>query len=233
MIEIERLSKYKWEVVDFCDQHNHKVVSPYWENLHKGKQPKSKKKMDVRKEVGVQTNFISDALEEQICGYVGAGAKYASNCTMGGKPKAFGSDGQILLDYFTKWQVRNPTCVFAVQLDGEQRLSGVFWSDAWARIMYNLFSDVVIFDTRTKINGNNLLFATFLGVNNHAQLVFLGGALVASETEETFMWIFRSWLEAMHGYQPGCIITDLDEKSNVPLLKCSLIPTIGCARGTS
>ncbi|XP_010935481.1 protein FAR1-RELATED SEQUENCE 5 [Elaeis guineensis] len=212
MIEIERVSEYGWEVVDFCDEHNHKVVSPYWEKVHKGKPPKSKKKMDVRKEEGVQTNFISDALEEQTCGYVGVGAEDASNRTMGGKPNAFGSDGQIVLDYFTKWQVRNATCVFAVQLDDEQCLSGVFWSDARARLMYNLFSDVVIFDTTTKINGNKLLFATFLGVNNHAQLVFLGGALVASETEATFMWIFRSWLEAMHGYQPGCIITDLDEK---------------------
>lgn len=118
-------------------------------------------------------------------------------------------ESERLLD---QWQVRNATCVFAVQLYDDQCLSGVFWSDARARIMYNLFSDVVIFDTTTKIDGNKLLFATFLGVNNHAHLVFLGGVLVASETEATFMWIFGSWLEAMHGYQPGCIITDVDAK---------------------
>ncbi|KAF8364795.1 hypothetical protein HHK36_033228 [Tetracentron sinense] len=53
-------------------------------------------------------------------------------------------------------------------------------------------------------------FAPFTGVNHHKQSVLFGCALLADETESTFIWLFNTWLEAMSGRQPGLIITDHD-----------------------
>jgi hypothetical protein len=53
-------------------------------------------------------------------------------------------------------------------------------------------------------------FAPFTGVNHHKQSVLFVCALLANETESTFIWIFTTWLEAVSGQQPGLIITDYD-----------------------
>ncbi|XP_021905347.1 protein FAR1-RELATED SEQUENCE 5-like [Carica papaya] len=53
-------------------------------------------------------------------------------------------------------------------------------------------------------------FAPFTGVNHHRQSVLFGCALLADETESTFIWLFTTWLEAVSGRQPGLIITDYD-----------------------
>ncbi|XP_062103297.1 protein FAR1-RELATED SEQUENCE 5-like [Humulus lupulus] len=53
-------------------------------------------------------------------------------------------------------------------------------------------------------------FAPFTGLNNHKQSMLFGCALLADNTESTFIWLFTTWLEAMSGRQPGLIITEYD-----------------------
>ncbi|XP_058181196.1 protein FAR1-RELATED SEQUENCE 5-like [Rhododendron vialii] len=53
-------------------------------------------------------------------------------------------------------------------------------------------------------------FAPFTGVNHHMQLIQYGCALLQDETEVTFVWLFKTWLDAM-GERPSIsIITDQD-----------------------
>lgn len=79
-----------------------------------------------------------------------------------------------------------------------------------SRIAYNCFSDVISFDTTYQVNQYKMPFAPFIGVNHHRQSVLFGCALLADETESTFIWLFTTWLEAMSGRQPGLIMTDYD-----------------------
>lgn len=79
-----------------------------------------------------------------------------------------------------------------------------------SRIAYNCFSDVISFDTTYQVNQYKMPFAPFIGVNHHRQSVLFGCALLADETESTFIWLFTTWLEAMSGCQPGLIMTDYD-----------------------
>ncbi|XP_061947392.1 protein FAR1-RELATED SEQUENCE 5-like [Populus nigra] len=95
-------------------------------------------------------------------------------------------------------------------VDEKDRPSSVFWVDTRSRIAYDYFSDVVAFDTTYQANQCMMPFAPFTGVNHHKQSVLFGCALLANETESTFIWIFTTWLEAVSGQQPGLIITDYD-----------------------
>ncbi|XP_022889129.1 protein FAR1-RELATED SEQUENCE 5-like [Olea europaea var. sylvestris] len=53
-------------------------------------------------------------------------------------------------------------------------------------------------------------FAPFVGVNHHGQSTLFGCGLLANEDTDTFVWLFKTWLECMHGQSPNAIITDQD-----------------------
>lgn len=50
-------------------------------------------------------------------------------------------------------------------------------------------------------------FAQFTALSHHKKSVLFGCALLADETQSTFVWLFKTWLEAMFGRQLGLIIT--------------------------
>jgi hypothetical protein len=53
-----------------------------------------------------------------------------------------------------------------------------------------------------------MIFAPFTGVNHHLQSVFFGAAFLLNEQEESYVWLFKTFLKAMGGEAPGLIITD-------------------------
>ena len=86
----------------------------------------------------------------------------------------------------------------------------VFWADGRSRSSYCQFGDVVVFDTTYQTNKFSLPFAPFVGVNHHGQSILLGAALLENETEVTFTWLFKQFLNCMHDCPPISIITDQD-----------------------
>ncbi|WOK91568.1 protein FAR1-RELATED SEQUENCE 6-like [Canna indica] len=92
-------------------------------------------------------------------------------------------------------------------MDGEGHLRNVFWADARSRAAYESFGDVVSFDSTYLTNMYNMPFAPFVGVNHHGLSILFGCGLLSWEDIETYVWLFRSWLECMHGRTPKAIIT--------------------------
>ncbi|XP_022891506.1 protein FAR1-RELATED SEQUENCE 5-like [Olea europaea var. sylvestris] len=75
---------------------------------------------------------------------------------------------------------------------------------------YKEFSNVVTFDATYLINKYDMSFAPFVGVNHHGQPTLLGCGLLSNEDTNTFVWLFRTWLQYMHDIAPHGIITDQD-----------------------
>jgi len=86
-------------------------------------------------------------------------------------------------------------------------LTNVFWRDGKSVVDYNCFGDVVIFDTTYRSNKYNLICAPFVGVNHHWQNVIFGCALLFDESEVSFAWLFKAFLESMGNQQPKTIFT--------------------------
>ncbi|XP_062152045.1 protein FAR1-RELATED SEQUENCE 5-like [Alnus glutinosa] len=95
-------------------------------------------------------------------------------------------------------------------MDDDCRLRNVFWADARSRAAYDYFGDVITFDTTYLTNSYDMPFAPFVGVNHHGQSILLGAGLISSEDTDTFVWLFKCWLECMNGQAPKAIITDQD-----------------------
>ncbi|XP_020244198.1 protein FAR1-RELATED SEQUENCE 5-like [Asparagus officinalis] len=122
----------------------------------------------------------------------------------------FNSDISTTLSYFQQLQAENPMFFYAVQIDSNNCAKNMFWVDGRSRMAYQHFGDAVTFDTTYCTNKYSMPFAPFIGVNHHSQTILLGCALIRDETVESFMWVFRTWLNAMFGKHPTCILTDQD-----------------------
>ncbi|XP_022897263.1 protein FAR1-RELATED SEQUENCE 5-like [Olea europaea var. sylvestris] len=107
-------------------------------------------------------------------------------------------------------QARCSDFYFSMDLDDDLRLQNVFWEDNRSRQAYKEFGDVVTFDTTYLTNKYDMSFAPFVGLNHHGQSTLLRCGRVLNEDTETFVWLFRIWLQYMHGQAPHGIITDQD-----------------------
>lgn len=99
---------------------------------------------------------------------------------------------------------------YAIQCDEDDRATNFFWVDSRSRTVYQYFGDLITFDTTYRTNKYEMPFAPFTRVNHHFQSIQFGCAILQDETETTFLWLFETWLEAMGGRHPLCIITDQD-----------------------
>ncbi|XP_022883643.1 protein FAR1-RELATED SEQUENCE 5-like [Olea europaea var. sylvestris] len=117
-------------------------------------------------------------------------------------------DTAAIQTYFLNMQAKCPGFFFSIDLDEDLRLKNIFWADNRSRQAYKEFGDVVTFDTTYLTNKYDMPFAPFVGVNHHGQSILFGCGLVSNENTETFVSLFKTWLECMHGQAPIGIITD-------------------------
>ncbi|XP_026416770.1 protein FAR1-RELATED SEQUENCE 5-like [Papaver somniferum] len=93
-------------------------------------------------------------------------------------------------------------------MDATGQLCNCFWSDAKCRMDYGFFGDVLVFDTTFETNEYDKPFAPFVGVNNHGQTTLFRCALLLDESTYSFVWLFKTFLNAMNGKHTQTIFTD-------------------------
>lgn len=229
MFKIEKKDSGKWVATKFVKEHNHSTVSPSKVHHLRPRRHFAAAKAPAEtysgagvaasgamyasmegNRVSVEANFPArniSSVDASRAARFTAPASYMKPCN---RKKTLGKDSQNLLDYFKKMQAENPGFFYAIQLDDDCRLSNVFWADARSRIAYSHFGDSVTFDTMFRPNQYRVPFAPFTGINHHGQMVLFGCALILDESESSFLWVFKTWLEAMSNRAPVSLITDQD-----------------------
>ncbi|XP_068304003.1 protein FAR1-RELATED SEQUENCE 5-like [Pyrus communis] len=214
LMTVRKRENGRWYVVKLEKDHNHELVTPAMRHFlrsHKQDFDPDKSCSNSFSSPGLSLDASADVLADSgSFGKMAFAVQSDVNYIGRGRLSTFGIDAQSLLGFFKVMQASDPAFYYAIQVDEEERLSSVFWVDTRSRIAYNCFSDVVAFDTTYQVNQYKMPFAPFTGVNHHKHSVLFGCALLADESESTFIWLFTTWLEAMSGRQPGLIITDYD-----------------------
>ncbi|XP_075519744.1 protein FAR1-RELATED SEQUENCE 5-like [Primulina tabacum] len=105
---------------------------------------------------------------------------------------------------------QSPGFYFSIDYDEDGHLKNVYWADNRCRLAYKEFGDVVTFDTTYLTNKYDMPFAPFVGVNHHGQSTLLGCGLIAGEDTDTFVRLFKTWLDCMENQPPKGIITYQD-----------------------
>lgn len=88
-------------------------------------------------------------------------------------------------------------------------LCSIFWIDFGSHYDYKLFGDVLIFNTKYKINNYNLVLGLFCEGNHHKNTIIFGINFQFCEIASSFEWLFDELLRRM-GWEPLTIIMDRD-----------------------
>ncbi|XP_027124261.1 protein FAR-RED IMPAIRED RESPONSE 1-like [Coffea arabica] len=115
-----------------------------------------------------------------------------------------------VLEYLQGMQLEDPNFFYAIQVDEDDLITSIFWTDAKIRTDFAHFGDVVCFDTTYRKHKDGRPIALFIGVNHHKQTTIFGASLLYDETIGTFEWLFDTFAKAMMGKIPRTILTDQD-----------------------
>lgn len=75
---------------------------------------------------------------------------------------------------------------------------------------FNLFGDILVFNTTYRKNKYDCPLVVFFGFNHHNQTIVFATTIIANEIEETCVWLLENFLEAMKGKLPLSVITNGD-----------------------
>ncbi|XP_074286319.1 protein FAR1-RELATED SEQUENCE 5-like [Silene latifolia] len=213
----------KWIVNGFIKEHNHELVLPdqvHCLRSHRQISGAAKSLIDTLQAAGLGPRRIMSALIEECGGVskVGFTEVDCRNYMRNNRNKNVEGDFELVFDYLKR--MKEECCDFYCKVQGEDDegddggcfTRNVFWADANARLNYSNFGDSVSFDTAFRSNRYKLPFVPVTGVNHHGQPVLFGCAFLANESESSFVWLFRTFLEAMSGRTPPVsVTTDFDD----------------------
>ncbi|PNX75333.1 protein FAR1-related sequence 5-like, partial [Trifolium pratense] len=201
----------KWVIKSINNVHNHGMVSPKsvaYLRSHKKMTAATKSLVEKFDEEGVPTGKVATMFQGEDNAFSSRDCwNHLRNLR---RRNLDVGDAQAVFKFCKKKQVENPNFFYAIQCDDEDRMINFFWVDGRARLAYQFFGDVITFDTTYKTNKYDMPFAPFTGLNHHFQSILFGCALLQDETQRSFEWLFRTWLDAMGGKYPVSIITDQD-----------------------
>lgn len=209
MIRLRLVESNRWRVDEVKLEHNHEF------DPVRAKNSKSHKKMDGAKhkvetnlDVEVQTIKLYRTPVAELFGH-GSPIFEERKSLPGGTQflKLKKGDAQVIHEYLCRSQLADPYFLYLMDFNDDGQLRNVFWIDAKARAAYSYFSDVIAFDTFCLSNNYDIPLFAFLGVNHHGEFILLGCGLIAEETTETYIWLFRAWLTCMSGRPPQTIIS--------------------------
>jgi len=183
----------KWRVVVMKAEHTHPLVK----QIGRRKQLRSHRRIsfvdyELLKTLhhrNISTMQIMDVLSDFHggIGNLSYNSKDVSNLRSHLRKGVHLRDMEVTLEYFQKQQSESPTFFYAVKIDSDKPVRGLFWVDGRTREMYKTFRDCIFFDTTFCVNRYNMPFALIVGVNNHIQSILLGCALLPDETIESFV----------------------------------------------
>lgn len=83
----------------------------------------------------------------------------------------------------------------------------IFWSNGTRRRNYDQYGDILSSDTTYKTNKYDLRFAQFVEINGHGENCMFACGLIKDEKQETFEWLFKTFLKCIERKAPKSVIT--------------------------
>ena len=87
-----------------------------------------------------------------------------------------------IMNYFEQKKLEWPSFYHSEQRDVDEMTTNIFWCDSKIQTDYDVFGDVIAFDSTFGTNKKFRPLGAFVGFNNHRQMVIFGAALMYDET---------------------------------------------------
>ena len=173
--------------------HTHPYTRPEWQYLHRVERKIDEHKasaINVMEVSGMRPTVAYKYISTNALGRVHVGHTKRDHLNHINRLRSHetgGADAQNVVNMLHQRQQNDPQFFYEILLDDESRLCGLFWADGMMREDYNIFGDVVVFDTTFRTNRYELVCAPIVEVNNHWSNTMFGWAFLANEQTETFV----------------------------------------------
>ncbi|KAL3840505.1 hypothetical protein ACJIZ3_025096 [Penstemon smallii] len=219
-IRVARLKGQSWRVSAFKKEHSHDMFPPdqtYLLRSARHMSPEIEKCFEAMVKCGIPVARAKEFLQTLSQGgenvsqggeNVGFTQKHVSDSRANKQSRIGNDDEAQMVQHFIRMSNNEPYFYWNVEWDENNRLMNLFFRDYRCNIDYGYFGDVLLVDTTYRTTKYNLLCCPFVGINHHMENVMFGIAFMSDETESSFEWLFRTFLESMGGKQPITIFTD-------------------------
>ncbi|KAB2629530.1 protein FAR1-RELATED SEQUENCE 5-like [Pyrus ussuriensis x Pyrus communis] len=156
----------KFVVMVFIEGHNHPMSSAL--HLFRSHRQVSRTKKVMIEQCGkatISTSKQMALLEVQSgeIGNIGCTPKDMYNVEQQLQPHLIGHDAEMLKKHFEDEKEKNDSFYFKMEIDEGRTLENFFWANAKSRHGYDLFGNVILFDTTFNTNAYVMMFAPLLG----------------------------------------------------------------------
>ncbi|XP_074292991.1 protein FAR1-RELATED SEQUENCE 5-like [Silene latifolia] len=203
-----------WSVVAFYDEHNHEMAADDEKHLLRSGRKIEPADASVISSM-VDAGFGPAQTFAYIASEKGGETKVLftledlnNHIRTKKKVQLEAGDAQSPVNHFCIEQQNDPLFFYTVQFDEDSHMTNFFWRDGKSLIDNECFGDVIIFDTTFQTNNYGMICAPFTGINHHKKNVVFGCAFLFDETIETFVWLFKNFLQAMGNRHPTTIFND-------------------------
>lgn len=211
MLRMRLVDSKRWRVLEVTIEHNHLLGAKNYKSVKKlGTGTKRKLQSNSDAEVRTIKLYRALVIDAGGSGNTDSSAREVRNFSdHPSKLNLKKGDTQAIYNYLCRMQLTNPNFFYLMDLNDEGRLRNVFWVDARSRAACSYFGDAILIDNMYLSNKYEIPLVAFVGTNHHGQSVLLGCGLVAGETTESYVWLFKAWITCMSSCSPPqTIITD-------------------------
>ncbi|KAF1882287.1 hypothetical protein Lal_00038933 [Lupinus albus] len=210
MIRVRLVDSQRWRILEVTLDHNHVLGSKICKSVKKTGTG-TKRKSLTSSDAEVQTIKLYRALVVDTRGNSNSNSGVPEDRTFSESSNKLNlkkGDTQAIYNFLCRMQLTNPNFFYLMDFNKEGHLRNAFWVDARSRAACGYFGDVIFFDNTYLSNKYEVPLVAFVGINHHGQSVLLGCGLLASETTESYIWLFKTWVTCMSGCSPQTVITD-------------------------
>ncbi|XP_057744829.1 protein FAR1-RELATED SEQUENCE 5-like [Arachis stenosperma] len=211
----------RWYVSHFVEEHNHELA--YGKLVDYLRSHKKISEVEVAqlasmREIGISIPKIYESFAAQLEGFnLVTFTKQDMYNEIQKQRGLQGGDVSAAIRYLEGLARMDGKMFWRYKLGAGQHLCNLFWSDGRCQDDYGIFGDVLAFDATYGRNKYNLPVVVFSGVNHHNQTCVFGTAMVSCETQESYIWVLRQFLECMQGKAPQSVIMDGDPAMRIAI----------------
>ncbi|KAK1693064.1 hypothetical protein QYE76_009761 [Lolium multiflorum] len=214
----------KWSISNIRLEHNHNLAPSEWivrfMKCHRSMSASDKTLIHILQETRVPPRNIMKIFRKTRGSFRAVPFDTKKTRKRASKRKKIKNrDIEELLLLFKEAREKMPGFRHSIDVDSDNRVKSIFWTDQIGRANYSKFGQFVSFDTTFSTNQYGMPFAPILGVDNYGKTVVFGVGLLEDERADTFKWLFEEFLSAMDNKHPETIITDQDIAMGIAISK--------------
>ncbi|XP_057746418.1 protein FAR1-RELATED SEQUENCE 5-like [Arachis stenosperma] len=214
-----------WKVRTIFDEHNHELAPAMFSHLlpsHRKKSNCDKAQVDSMKKFGIPTSKIIAYMTGQSGGYrmLRFTKRDLYNYVHGQRlARINDGDAAATISYLEGKVNADMTTVARYTRTANNRLGSLFWVDGEIMWDYQLFGDVMAFDSTYRSNKYKKLLVVFSGSNHHKQTTIFGFALLEDEKVCTYWWLLLNLVDIMGEKTPCVVVTDGDKAMRAAIME--------------